>query len=47
MIREWIVPALVILLFLGAFFKLKWGDDKRALMDKDHWKFMNWGGGGI
>ncbi len=41
-----IFGALIILLCFVSFYTLKWGDDKRAMVEKDHWKFMNsWGGG--
>ncbi len=47
MLSEWILLVPFTLLFLGAIFGLRWGDDKRALADKDHWKFMNSGGSGV
>ena len=44
---DWILGALITLLFLGMFYKLKWGHDKRAMVEKDLWKFMDPGGGGL
>ncbi len=47
MLSEWILLVLFTLLFLGAIFGLRWGDDKRALVDKDHWKFKDSEGSGV
>ncbi len=39
--------ALFVVLFLGMFYLLRWGNDKRTVGDKDSWKFTNPGNGGV
>ncbi len=35
-----IFGALIILLCLVSFYTFKWGRDKRAMVEKDLWKFI-------
>ena len=47
MLWDMVFLAFAVALFLGTFFLLRWGQDKRTLGDKDTWKFTNHGSGGV
>ena len=47
MLWDMLFLAFAVALFLGTFFLFRWGHDKRALVDKDTWKFTDYGSGGV